>query len=370
MTARVAVTGMAWHTALGRAGTAWEALLAGRSGVRPVDAQVPLRNTLAAPLPAGPAETLGPGALARLTAGTVREALADAGIEGAGDTLLVAGTSLGDSTSGTGADLGDWAVAAAAELGLGREPVTVSTACSSGTDAIAIGAAAIAAGAVDRCVAGGADLITLTKRLGHSGLGTMSPTTARPFDDRHDGMLLGEGAAFVVLENAEVALRRAAPVRGWVRGWGSAMDAAKATASDGTSDAAVLAIRRALDRAGLTGAQVDIVCTHGTATPVNDAVEAGCYRRVFGDDLVPYAFGVKSALGHSLGAAGAIETVALLRALADGRVPPTAGTEQVLRDFPLVLARKAEPFDGRYGINLTIGFGGFNTCLVVERGDA
>jgi 3-oxoacyl-[acyl-carrier-protein] synthase II len=133
----------------------------------------------------------------------------------------------------------------------------------------------------------------------------------------------------------------------------------------------VLAVRRALAEAGLDTGQVALVSAHGTGTPVNDAVEAASLAELFPPTpagTAPLVFGTKGALGHSLGATGAIEAITVILALRDGVAPPIANLTSPLPDFPLPLARPgATAWDraaGTAGISLTLGFGGFNTCLL------
>jgi len=175
---RVVVTGMAWLTALGDdLGEVWEALVAGRSGLRPVPLDGRIRNYLAAPvaeIDAPPAERL-----TQMACGTMPRALQSAGRKGSDTGVrLVMGTSLGAHLDDQAArqSLSGWATSAARELGNGSAPVVISTACSSGSDAISVGAELIRSGDVKCCVCGGADILTDSKRLAHTALGTMSPT--------------------------------------------------------------------------------------------------------------------------------------------------------------------------------------------------
>ena len=199
---RIAVTGMAWLTALGDdLDSVWQALLEGKSGIRPVAYTGRLRNLLAAP--AMDAEIPPSERLVKMACATIRKALASANREpGDPQVRLVLSTSLGAylDEDASRAPLSGWAAEVARELGAAAPPIVISTACSSGADAILVGAELIRSGAAKCCVCGGADVITPNKRLAHSALGTMSPTRLRAFDLRHDGTLLGEGAGFLVLE--------------------------------------------------------------------------------------------------------------------------------------------------------------------------
>lgn len=365
----VLVTGMAWATALGvKLDEVWDRLLAGESGVREVASELQLRNTLAAAVEHPPPEWEPARRQVALAVDTLARALDDAGLPDATDPWLVAGTSYGahldDETIG---GLHGWAEEAAAELGLTRPPVSLTTACSSGSDALLVGAQLIESGAVDVCVCGGADILTPAKRLGHTALGTMSPNLLRAFHPEGDGMLLGEGAAFVVLESAASAEARGAEAYAVLRGGGMSNDAAGLTAPDASGDSVLLAVHRSLAAAGLGLDDVAVVNAHGSGTPVNDAVEALSFGRLFPTPDRPTIFATKGAFGHTLGATGAIEAIALVLALRSGRVPPVYGLDTAPTALALPVPRGGPAAIGAgVGLSLTLGFGGFNTCLVLE----
>lgn len=328
------VTGMAWSTALGTGMEAvWESLLAGASGISTVGSPHPLRNTRAAVVPDVPLSLPDWERQQELVRATLSRALADAGIApGDPGVLPVLATSYGphlempDVTS-----LSRWSAEAVRKVGCVAAPVTVTTACSAGSDAVLAGLGLLRAGAAEVCVCGGADILTLGKRLGHSRLGTMSDDDLRAFDVRHSGTLLGEGAAFLVLELADRARARGARARGVVIGAGSSNDAANAVAPDPSGRNVVLAVRRALHDADASPADVAVVNAHGSGTPTNDDVEARAYAQVFsGVVRSPVVFATKGAFGHALGATGAIEAIAVLRALDTGLAPPVHALERAV----------------------------------------
>ncbi|WP_143230547.1 beta-ketoacyl-[acyl-carrier-protein] synthase family protein [Actinosynnema sp. ALI-1.44] len=367
MTGDVRVTGMAWHTALGTGlDHVWDALLSGASGIKPVPTAHPVRNDLAVVLPDLPMDDDHTGRQHLLGCQTLLAAVADAGLDLPDPRLrLVAGTSYGPHLDSPADSLGRWGDDIATVTGMAHTPITLSTACSAGSDAVLVGAALITEGVTDICVVGGVDVLTPAKRIGHSLLGTMSPTRLRAFDVARDGTILGEGAAFLVLESARSAEARGARVHGTVSGAGSANDATGATAPDPSGDTVVRAVGTALRAAGRDASEVAVVNAHGSGTPVNDDVESRSFRRVFGAG--PVAFATKGAFGHTLGATGAMEAVAVLLALRDRRVPPVAGLTNPIPDFPLRLpVGEALSFTGTVGLSVTLGFGGFNTCLVLE----
>lgn len=376
---RVLVTGMAWSTALGtKLDEVWSRLLAGESGLCEVASGSELRNLLAAPVAHPPAGWELARRQLALATDTLNRAMDDAGLDiEQADPWLVVGTSYGahlDDLATT--SLHNWAVQTAVEVGISRPPVSLTTACSSGSDAIMVAGQLIACGAAEVCVCGGVDILTEGKRLGHTALGTMSPTTLRAFHPDGDGTLLGEGAGFLVLESQESALARAATPYAVLRGGGSSNDAAGLTAPDSSGDSVLLAVRRSLDAAGLGTGDVAVINAHGSGTPVNDAVESLSFNRLFGDLPArerPTVFATKGAFGHTLGATGAIEAIALVLALRERQVPPVVGLDRTPDTLTLpVPAGAAAPIGDGVGLNLTLGFGGFNTCLVFEgvRGDA
>jgi 3-oxoacyl-[acyl-carrier-protein] synthase II len=371
MSPPIAITAMTWTTALGdELDAVWRRLLSGETGFSHVPCEGRVRNDLAATVPGVPLD-LPPGvrmtsialpALRRAMAGAHREAR-EPGVQ------LVLGTSLGAFLEDPAPPLHGWADELASAVGASASPISLSTACSSGSDAILVGAELIRSGAARCCICGGVDILTTSKRLAHSALGTMSPTTLRAFDVRHDGMLLGEGAAFVVLDSEP---RASAPALAYLRGVGAANDASGMTTPDPSGRGARYAIERSLADAGLTADAIDVLNAHGSGTPLNDATEALALREVFvpagsASGARPIVFGTKGNFGHSLGATGTIEAIALILALRSGQVPPVAALEQPDPAFPLPLP-KGEPLRAalRVGLSLTLGFGGFDTSLIFE----
>ncbi|BAI73720.1 coronafacic acid beta-ketoacyl synthetase component (plasmid) [Azospirillum sp. B510] len=364
------VTGMAWSTCLGDdVAAVWAALTDGASGIVEHLSDLPLRSMLAARI-TEPDQGGSPAMRqVALTADTARRALDDAGLDASDNRLrAVFGTSYGANLDDPDAtSLSDWSAAAAAGLTLAHPPLTTATACSAGSDALLVGLALLRSGAAEICLCGGADVLTPGKRLGHSTIGTMSGDGLFAFDQRRSGTVLGEGAAMVVLETVRSARARGARPRGVLAGAGSSSDAMSATAPDPSGRNVILAVERALDSAGLTADAVGLINAHGSGTPVNDDVEACAYTEFFARVPVrPLVFATKGAFGHTLGATGAIEAVATLLALDRGEVPPIHGLASPLPALGLPVARSRSACPDGAALSVTLGFGGFNTCLVFQ----
>ena len=255
-----------------------------------------------------------------------------------------------------------------------RGPVFgVMSACASGSHAIGTAARLIESGEAKAVLAGGSEAtLTPLARAAFSAMEATSPTgVSRPFDARRDGFVMGEGAGVLLLESAELARERGARVLGEVLGYGASADAHHLTAPDPSGEAAALAITRALDDAGLGADQLDYVNAHGTSTPVGDAAETKALKRALGQErakAVPVS-STKSAIGHLLGAAGAVEAIATVLALRDRVAPPTLSYEEAeelldldyVPDGPRPL--RARDGDRAVAISNSFGFGGHNAVL-------
>jgi 3-oxoacyl-[acyl-carrier-protein] synthase II len=257
-----------------------------------------------------------------------------------------------------------------------RGPVFgVVSACAAGAHAIGAAARMIQAGDADAVVTGGSEAgLTPLARAAFAALDATSQAgISRPFDRRRDGFVMGEGAAVLVLEEAEAADRRGAKVLGEVAGYGATSDAFHLTAPDPEGTGAAAAMRAALDDAGVTPGEVDYVNAHGTSTPLNDRSETVALKAVLGEHAgdVPVS-SAKSAIGHLLGAAGAVEAVATVLALRDRVAPPTLGWEEPDEGLDLdYVPGSARPLERRasngraVGLSNSFGFGGHNAVLVL-----
>jgi 3-oxoacyl-[acyl-carrier-protein] synthase II len=272
-----------------------------------------------------------------------------------------------------GTSLASSGVAIAQALGLFGPQETMATACSSSALAIARAGDLVRRGVVPAAVAVGTDALCRLTFAGFDALQALDPERCRPFDRHRRGLTLGEGAAALVLEDAEHARARGAGIHALLLGWGTATDAHHPTAPRPDGHSAKAALHAALGMAGLPAEAVDYVNAHGTGTPQNDVVEMGVLRAVLGGRLarIPVSSS-KSQLGHTLGAAGALEAVVSVLALRHGILPPTIGLrepDEAWADVDLV----TEP--GRRAplgtaISSSYGFGGHNVTLVLGREDA
>ena len=365
---RVAVTGLGCVTCLGPdAPTTWRLLLQGASGFTEAPCRTRVRNLAAGYVlnaPRDPEERM-----QNLAATAGSAALDSAGLAGDSDFLPVIGTSLGaylDNEAGGLQSFVAWASQALSELGSFRAPVVLSTSCSSGSDAILIGAQLIRSGHTEACLCGSADVVTDAKRVAHSVLGTMSYGRPAAFDEAHDGMLLGEGAGFLLLESERRASLRGVVPYAWLIGVGSANDAAGPTKADTTGDGLCLAIRRAVADAGLTLDEIGLIGAHGSGTVMNDTAELSALRVLSEEGLSALVFATKSAVGHTLGATGAIGAATMILALRHGVVPPNLRLARPI-PCPMPVPPTAQAHTARIGISQTLAFGGFITVLVFGR---
>jgi 3-oxoacyl-[acyl-carrier-protein] synthase II len=262
------------------------------------------------------------------------------------------------------------AEAVATRFGVLGPRETVVTACSSGAAALAVGSDLIASGMSDLVLAGGVDALTRTCYLGFHALKLLDPEPCRPFDRERRGMSIGEGAGFLVLEEAEHARRRGARAYAELAGYGMTADAHHVTAPDPEGHGMARAMREALTRGGLAPSDVGYANAHGTATPQNDRVEARALREVFGvEGLLVSA--TKSMIGHTMAAAGALEAMATVLALVHDVLPPTVHLDAPDPDVAFdCIPHRARPATVEHAISNSFGFGGQNVSLLFRRAPA
>jgi 3-oxoacyl-[acyl-carrier-protein] synthase II len=245
---------------------------------------------------------------------------------------------------------------------------TVVTACAAGTHSVANGARLIMSGRCDTVLAGSTEsAMTETGVAGFTNMTAMSSSlTSRPFDARRDGFVMSEGAAVLVLEELDSARARGAVVLAEILGGASTADAHHITAPAPDGSGAVACIELALEEAGLAPADIAHVNAHGTSTPLNDAAEAEAVLKVFGAPGPPVT-SIKGVIGHPLGAAGSIESVAAVLTIGHRLIPPTAGYEQPDPDMaPIdVVHGSPRPWEPGPIISNSFGFGGHNGCVII-----
>jgi len=271
-----------------------------------------------------------------------------------------------------GTPLSTTAAAVSQALGFYGPQVTLSTACSSSALAVALAADSIRRGEARVALALGTDGLCRLTYAGFDALQALDLDRCRPFDRHRRGLSLGEGAAALVLEDAEHARARGARAHAALLGHGTATDAHHPTAPHPEGRGALAALRAALAAAGLPPEAIDYVNAHGTGTPQNDAMEVGVLRAVFGSRLarVPLS-STKSQVGHCLGAAGAIEAAVTVVALDEGIVPPTVGLREpdpAWADLDLVRTPGRRVPLGA-ALTSSYGFGGHNVTLVLGRAE-
>jgi len=256
-----------------------------------------------------------------------------------------------------------------AALGLGGPRETLVTACSSGAAALAVAAELVAAGEAPVALAGGVDALTRICFMGFNALRLLDPEPCRPFDRDRRGMSVGEGAAFVVLEDRARARARGARVYAELAGYGMTTDAFHVTSPHPEGEGMARAMRSALERSGVAPGAVGYANAHGTATPQNDRIEARAIREVFGEGRLLVS-STKSMIGHTMAAAGALEAVATVLALGHEVIPPTATLvtpdPEVAFDCVPRVAREAAV---EFAISNSFGFGGQNVTLLFGRAE-
>ncbi|MFI9356133.1 beta-ketoacyl-[acyl-carrier-protein] synthase family protein [Streptomyces lydicus] len=259
------------------------------------------------------------------------------------------------------------------DLGARGPSLGVATACSSGTVALGTAHQLLRSGACDIAIAGGAEspisrlLIASACRMKAVSTRREEPAAAcRPFDVARDGFVVGEGAGLLVLERPEHAAARRAPVRAHIRGYGASSDAFAAVAPDPDGNGIERALRSAMADAGVQAGDIGHVNAHGTSTVMNDLIEATMLERVLGTH--PLVTSTKAMTGHTLGAAGGIETALTVLALEEQLVPPTANLDVPDPRLPVQIVRE-EPRRASFdcAVKTSLGFGGHNAALVLTR---
>ena len=257
----------------------------------------------------------------------------------------------------------------ASRLGIRGPRCSLMTACSSSASALGVGLDMIRLGRAERVIAGGTEAICGLTFGGFSSLRAMDPEPCRPFHRERNGLTLGDGAAFLVLEAPDLAAARGAAPAAHLAGYGISSDAHHLTAPAPDGRGARASMTAALKDAGVDAARVQYINAHGTATPHNDPIEVAAIRAVFDQHAHGLAVSsTKAATGHTLGAAGAIEAAACCVAMAGGFVPPTLRLDDVDPRCDLDLVpREARQRELDVILSNSFAFGGNNTSLVFTR---
>ena len=243
---------------------------------------------------------------------------------------------------------------------------TISTACSSSANAIALAGRLIATGVVDRVLCGGEDALSQFTLNGFNSMKILDRSVCRPFDETRSGLNLGEGAAFLLLESEESVARRDAKPIALLSGWGNRCDAYHQTASSPEGAGPLLAMQDALDRANLSPQDIDYINVHGTGTPNNDMTEGAALQTLFGEDVPPFS-STKVYTGHTLGAAGAIEAVLSILSLHSGVIFPTFTFSTPMKELSIQPVSTLTPAAIKHVLTNSFGFGGNDTSLIFSK---
>jgi 3-oxoacyl-[acyl-carrier-protein] synthase II len=409
MSERVVITGVGAVTPLGLDfPTSWRRLVAGEDAAAPVIlfdiAGCRCKQAAAAQLPGLP--DLTPKKLSRLSRASrlalpaAREALANAGLLDESGRSRLTQLEISLSTTGGGMALGEQFLRAMLMqqgvapqffrvaryqaqnqvhdmqqyLGFHGPMTIVANACASGANAIGHGADLIRSGRCDCVLVGGFEALTELIYVGFDCLQAMSPERCRPFDVARNGLMLGEAAAFAVLESESHACARGANILCELAGYGHGTDLHHLTQPHPGGVAAVAAMRQAIVEADCCASDISYVNAHGTGTPLNDTSEGAAFAAVFGEDgTIPSRLRIsstKAAIGHTLGAAGSIEALFAMAALQSGQLPPNLNVRQPEPTVAANLVTTGEQQTGMAAtLTVNLGFGGSNAALVFKRYD-
>ena len=403
MERRIVITGIGVVTPIGTGREQfWTNLLAGRSGVAPVEsfntdgysvhrgaevkdfrAEDYLLNFDAAHL----------GRASQFAIAAARLALADAGVDTDSLDPTRAGVSMG-TTSGEPREVERFddcyvskelerigpeflslypchviAAHVACELNFAGVNTMIPTACAAGNYAIAHAFDVLRMGRADLMLAGGSDAFSRITFTGFARLGAVAPEICQPFDLNRKGMIPGEGAGIVVLEPLDGARKRGARIYAEVVGYGLSCDAHHMTAAHPLGDGAVRAMQSALNESGTKPEEVGYISAHGTGTPTNDRLETVAVKRLFKDAAyrIPIS-SIKSMLGHTMGAASAIEAAVCALAVFDNRIPPTINLNEPDADCDLdYVPNHARELQVNVAMNNAYAFGGNNASLILKK---
>ncbi len=245
--------------------------------------------------------------------------------------------------------------------------LTLPAACAAGNYAIGFATDLLRTGRADVVVTGAAELLQELQFSGFVRLAAMAPERCQPFDLHRQGLLLGEGAGLIVLERESYARRRGARLQAEIGGYGLSCDAYHITRPHPDATGSIVAMRSAIERAGIRAGDVDFVNAHGTGTRHNDVAESKVVREVFGDRRLPVS-SMKSMLGHCMGAASALEAIGCVFTIESGIYPPTIGYETPDPECDMdVVANVARRGRSEIVVNNSLAFGGYNSVTVLAK---
>lgn len=252
------------------------------------------------------------------------------------------------------------------ELGLNGEVSVIPNACSAGNFAIISAYEKIRKGKSDCAFAGGADVLSKNAFAGFSKLRSLAKEKCQPFDKNRKGLVIGEGAGMLFLETMTSAVKRGAHIYAEIIGWGASCDAYHMITPRPDAKGIKAAMRQAIETSGISYDEVDYISAHGTGTPANDKVESLAINELFGRGTAVSS--IKSMLGHSMGAASAIEAAVCCLAIKNSIVPPTINFTESDEDCPIdCVPNTARKMKVRTAVNNAYAFGGGNTCVLFRE---
>lgn len=391
---RVVITGLGAVTPIGNSvGTFWEALLAGENGVGLIDqfdttryeshVGATVKNFTQNDSAKNQLSLIGRATQYAIAASKEALDMAKVSLELRGGADVVVGTTMGEAQSieainrawlSLGEDYVDenWikkfppdtiAVNVAKFIQSKGHAVVIPTACAAGNYAIGYASDLIRTGQSELVIAGGSDAISQIAYTGFNRLYAMSKSICRPFDKNRQGMVLGEGSGMLVLESLDHALARGAAIYAEVLGYGLSCDATHMTIPSISGVQA--AMRKCLDEAALKTTDVDYISAHGTGTVANDKAEAQAIRSVFGEQTDKILISsIKSMIGHTMGAASALEAIACVKAIQTSQVPPTINYETPDEDCNIdCVPNISRTKRIKVALNNSFAFGGNNACV-------
>lgn len=254
----------------------------------------------------------------------------------------------------------------ARHIGVFGYTTTISTACSSALNAVIAACNMLRTGHCTQALVGGAECLSLFHFNGFRSLQILATEACRPFSANRQGLNLGEGAAYLVIETEESALQRNAPILAYITGYGNACDAFHQTASSENGEGAYLAMKQALVMASLSSDAIDYVNAHGTGTPNNDASESTAMQRLFGSKMPEFS-STKAFTGHTTSAAGSIELVISLLALQHNFLPANLNWQEPMSEGMMMPNLHTKKKKLRHVLCNSFGFGGNDSCLILSK---